>query len=257
MWRWARAVCHRNCTEDLETFCSVLVCNQELPFRPSGFVVMNGEESLWGNEGAPYKPNPVAETSHHGKAQLNPTPEQWDLSCREGWGVLGAHPTALGPRQRERDPAAARFSGLCCSHVLSASWQLKCLFKATNDFLKEWVLDKGVPLCPSRGMCPPQPQRLWPVLSFALEWNSAVRKTKSQWAAGLSFHKGIVVLVFQELILYGLRSGSSPCLCQLPQYVTVMAAVTNSLKTDQIQYGKRSLLKILYIKGLTTFLNKK
>lgn len=43
--------------QELEAFCSVLVWNEELPFRPSGFVVMNGEESLWGEEGAPYKPN--------------------------------------------------------------------------------------------------------------------------------------------------------------------------------------------------------
>lgn len=54
--------------------CSVLVWSEELPFRPWEFVVMNGDE------GAPYKPNSVAETFHCGKPQLNPTMEQLYLS---------------------------------------------------------------------------------------------------------------------------------------------------------------------------------
>ena len=65
--------------QELEAFYSVLVWNEELPFRLSGFVVMNGEESLWGEEGAPYKPNTLSETFQHGKPQLNPTTEQLDL----------------------------------------------------------------------------------------------------------------------------------------------------------------------------------
>lgn len=74
----------------------------------------------------------------------------------------------------------------------------------------------------------------------------------------MPFCRGIVFLVCQELILYGLRSGSlcsdlntalpTPTVCD----TALLAVVANYRKIDQIQYGKRSLLKILYIRGLTT-----
>lgn len=63
-----------------EAFCSVRVRDEELPFKPSRFVaMMNGEESLWGEEGASYKPNSVSESFHQGKRQLNLSTKQLGL----------------------------------------------------------------------------------------------------------------------------------------------------------------------------------
>lgn len=110
---------------------------------------MNGEKSLWGRgrSSLPARPHRdfTMAKSHSGGMGLVLVSQ----GCQE------SHPTALGPRQRERDPAAVGFSGLGCSHVLQASWQMQCLYKATNDFLKEWSLDNGVLLCslPKQGGC--------------------------------------------------------------------------------------------------------
>lgn len=125
--------------------CGVRSCLSD----PVGWM---GRNLSVGEEGAPYQPD-LRETS------------PWQTPAKSHSGGMGlvlvsqgcqeSHPTALGPRQRERDPAAVGFSGLGCSHVLRAFWQMQCLYKATNDFLKEWSLDNGVLLCslPKQGGC--------------------------------------------------------------------------------------------------------
>lgn len=47
-----------------------------------------------------------------------------------------------------------------CLKPQMASWR--------ND---HWIMESRSAVCPGRGMCCPQPQRLWPVLIFVLEWN--------------------------------------------------------------------------------------
>lgn len=99
----------------LEPFCSIHVWDEELPFKPSWFVVMmNGEESLWGEEGASYKPNSLYQFS------LWKTPIKSiykvtgfvlvSSSLRRGmkatWGLT---PQPWGPRQRKRGPVPALF----------------------------------------------------------------------------------------------------------------------------------------------------
>lgn len=64
----------------LEAFCSVDVGNEELPLKPSVSVaMMNGEESLWGEEGASYKLNSLYQSFHCGKPQLNASIKQVGL----------------------------------------------------------------------------------------------------------------------------------------------------------------------------------